>query len=206
LLLSAEHKQGLKMGRIHPAKGMTRPQKRDFELIATGKRPLGGHLTIEKLKARGLIKDGPPVVVGHNSFGPVVLPSWVLPHYVRVQWELWLAEQWPGSRKPGQLTPRKDEFSEEHGCKSKVRYATEPAGNEKVEPYKCRFCDGWHLTSKAQPMDKPALPKRPFRARHQDYAEIKSNALDRIGTSHPVDSAAKRVGGRPWRSDRIRRS
>lgn len=77
----------------HPAAGMTPAQRRDFELIASNQFPTGGHRTITKLKARGLIADGPPRVVGRDAFGDVVAPTWAVPPHVHAQWCEWCSEQ-----------------------------------------------------------------------------------------------------------------
>lgn len=77
----------------HPCKGMTPAQRRDFERIAIGQPPLGGYRTIEKLKARGLVEDGPTVVVGRDRFGPVTRPSWYVPLPFHARWCRWCSEQ-----------------------------------------------------------------------------------------------------------------
>lgn len=77
----------------HPCAGMTKAQRRDFELIAISQRPRGGHMTLKALKARGLIEDAPPVVVGRDRFGDIVLPDWFIPLPVHRQWCQWCSEQ-----------------------------------------------------------------------------------------------------------------
>lgn len=32
-----------------------------------------------------------------------------------------------------------------YSCERKIRYASEPPSNAVVEPYKCLYCDGWHM-------------------------------------------------------------
>lgn len=73
----------------HPCVGMTPAQRRDFELIATNQRPRGGVLTLRALKARGLIEDAPPRVVGRDRFGDIVVPNWSVPLSVHMQWCEW---------------------------------------------------------------------------------------------------------------------
>lgn len=77
----------------HPCKGMTPAQRRDFELIATNQRPMGGVQTIKALKKRGLIADAPPKRVGVDQFGPVMVPDWYVPLPVHMQWCQWCSEQ-----------------------------------------------------------------------------------------------------------------
>lgn len=31
-------------------------------------------------------------------------------------------------------------------CTWKIRYDTEPPANNTVGPYKCKYCDGWHMS------------------------------------------------------------
>jgi len=75
----------------HPCKGMTRAQRRDFELIATGHRPRGGDTTINKLRARGLIADAPQEVLGRDVI--FIVPVWYVPIPIHMQWCKWAAEQ-----------------------------------------------------------------------------------------------------------------
>jgi hypothetical protein len=76
----------------HPCAGMTPAQRRDFELIATGQRPRGGYQTINKLKARGLIEDAPPKVLGRDALGVIAIPQWTVPLSVHMQWCKWCNE------------------------------------------------------------------------------------------------------------------
>lgn len=77
----------------HPCAGMTSAQRRDFELIAIGQRPRGGHMTINKLKARGLIEEDAPEVVGRDRFGLIKIPRWYVPMKFHMQWCRWADEQ-----------------------------------------------------------------------------------------------------------------
>lgn len=77
----------------HPCSGMTQAQRRDFELIAINERPLGGHRTIKALKARGLIKEAPPKVVGRDALGTITIPQWEVPIPIHMQWCKWCSEQ-----------------------------------------------------------------------------------------------------------------
>lgn len=79
----------------HPCKGMTKAQIRDFELIAISEHPRGGYRTLDRLKARGLIKDGSPKQVGRDAFGPIMVPTWFVPLELHAQWCEWCSEQ-PG--------------------------------------------------------------------------------------------------------------
>lgn len=77
----------------HPAKGMTKAQIRDFELIAVNDHPRGGHGVIKKLEEAGLIVEGPRVIVGRDAFGPIERRSWYVPFPIHMQWCEWCAEQ-----------------------------------------------------------------------------------------------------------------
>jgi hypothetical protein len=66
---------------------MTRAQRRDFELIATNQRPLGGHMTISALLRRGLIEEIP------NASGPVMCKLFSVPLCHHMQWCEWASEQ-----------------------------------------------------------------------------------------------------------------
>lgn len=77
----------------HPCKGMTPAQRRDFELIAVGHRPRGGHMTIKKLKERGLIEDAPPKILGRDALGAIAIPDWYVPLPIHMQWCKWASEQ-----------------------------------------------------------------------------------------------------------------
>jgi hypothetical protein len=77
----------------HPTAGMTKAQRRDFELIAINQPPLGGYMTIKALKARGLIKDAPRKVLGRDRFGEISIPNWYVPTNIHIQWCKWCEEQ-----------------------------------------------------------------------------------------------------------------
>ena len=77
----------------HPCKGMTKAQIRDFELIATGSRPRGGHMILRKLKERGVIVDAPPKTLGRDRFGLIQVPDWDVPLPIHAQWCEWCSEQ-----------------------------------------------------------------------------------------------------------------
>lgn len=77
----------------HPCAGMTPAQKRDFELIAVNQRPRGGYLTLNALKAKGLIEECEPLVVGHDALGPITVPQWSVPLPVHMQWCKWADER-----------------------------------------------------------------------------------------------------------------
>lgn len=141
------------MATHHPCRGMTRAQRRDFELIATGRRPLGGYLTLKKLKERGLIEDGPPEVLGRDALGKITRPTWTVPLAVHMQWCQHCSEQ-VAPREPGVIRPKKPDRT--RSCERKIKYASEPPANERVRPYKCGFCDGWHMTSRPEAMHKTA--------------------------------------------------
>lgn len=84
------------MATPHPCKGMTPAQRRDFELIAINQRPIGGRQTIQKLLARGLIKEAPPKRVGVDAFGVITIPDWYVPLPIHAQWCQWASEQHEG--------------------------------------------------------------------------------------------------------------
>lgn len=48
------------------------------------------------------------------------------------------------------MPKRSDPDWEEHrACKRKIRYPEPPTDRAAwLRPYRCRFCDGWHVTSK----------------------------------------------------------
>jgi hypothetical protein len=73
----------------HPCAGMTPAQLRDFELIAINQRPLGGYRTIDALKARGLVADGPARWLGRDQFGDITVPTWYVPIHIHMQWCVW---------------------------------------------------------------------------------------------------------------------
>ena len=77
----------------HPAAGMTKAQRRDFELIAIGQRPRGGVQTIKRLTEAGLIERGDPETVGRDRFGLIKIPRWFVPMPVHMQWCEWCATQ-----------------------------------------------------------------------------------------------------------------
>lgn len=81
------------MKTAHPCKGMTKAQRRDFELIATGQYPLGGHKTIDALESHGLIVEGAPQVLGRDALGLITIPSWSVPLPIHAQWCEWASEQ-----------------------------------------------------------------------------------------------------------------
>jgi hypothetical protein len=76
----------------HPCSGMTKAQRRDFELIAINQPPRGGRKTIMALKARCLIVDAAPKVVGRDRFGEIKIPQWTVPLAIHAQWCKWCAE------------------------------------------------------------------------------------------------------------------
>ena len=67
----------------HPCVGMTRAQRRDFELIAINRRPLGGHMTVEALLERGLIEKTEPIAE----------TLFFVPLRYHMQWCQWASEQ-----------------------------------------------------------------------------------------------------------------
>jgi len=52
---------------------------------------------------------------------------------------------------------RKRPAREWHSCGRKIRHVTKPPANERVEPYKCPYCEGWHMTSKAAAREEGAV-------------------------------------------------
>ncbi len=89
----------------HPCAGMTSAQRRDFERIVIGQRPLGGFRVIQKLKDRGLIEDAPPLLV-FGRLGPITVPNWQVPVPVHMQWCAWAAERMDDATRtrPGQFS------------------------------------------------------------------------------------------------------
>src|SRR6185312_7060519 len=77
----------------HPCAGMTKAQRRDFEMIAINERPRGGVQTLKALKARGLIEDAEPRIVGRDRFGDIKVPNWSIPLHVHRQWCEWCSKQ-----------------------------------------------------------------------------------------------------------------
>lgn len=77
----------------HPCAGMTPAQKRDFEFIAVGQRPLGGKSTINALLAKGLIQEDRPELLGRDRFGPIEIPRWYVPLPIHMDWCEWCAQQ-----------------------------------------------------------------------------------------------------------------
>ncbi len=76
----------------HPAAGMTPAQRRDFERICIGQRPLGGFRVLKALKERGLIEDAPPKVIGRDALGEIAVPQWSVPLRFHAQWCQWCSE------------------------------------------------------------------------------------------------------------------
>lgn len=71
---------------------MSPAQRRDFELIAVGLRPLGGYKTINALKAAGLIVDGAPRHMGRDCFGEITIPTWYVPLPIHHRWCVWCSK------------------------------------------------------------------------------------------------------------------
>lgn len=76
----------------HPCAGMTPAQKRDFERIAINEHPLGGAMTINKLLARGVIREGEPKI-RRDNLGEFKVRQWFVPTSVHMQWCKWASEQ-----------------------------------------------------------------------------------------------------------------
>lgn len=88
----------------HPCAGMTPAQRRDFELIAINERPRGGYVTLKALKAKGLIEEDEPRIVGRDRFGDIKIPQWSVPLPVHMQWCKWCSEQNSIQQTPGGVT------------------------------------------------------------------------------------------------------
>jgi hypothetical protein len=77
----------------HPCAGMTRAQRRDFELIAINQRPRGGRMTVDVLLKRGLIEEMEPEVIAQSALGPIMAPQYCVPLRHHYQWCKWASEQ-----------------------------------------------------------------------------------------------------------------
>jgi hypothetical protein len=77
----------------HPCAGMTKAQRRDFELIAINQDPQGSQKTIDALIKRGLIEEMEPTVIAQSALGPIVKPQFYVPIFYHMQWCQWASEQ-----------------------------------------------------------------------------------------------------------------
>lgn len=77
----------------HPCAGMTKAQRRDFELIAINQDPRGGRMTTEALLKRGLIERMRPKVIAQSVLGPITIPQFCVPLHHHYQWCKWCSEQ-----------------------------------------------------------------------------------------------------------------
>lgn len=76
----------------HPCAGMTKAQKKAFEMIATG-RDYGLHASsVDALVAAGLVLRLRDQIIGRDAFGAISVPRYEVPLPVHMQWCQWCAE------------------------------------------------------------------------------------------------------------------